>query len=170
MIKNLQSKVLLLIGLLLAGVSGAWADDYQLYSGALTEGDYLIVYENGAMKNTVANNRLDYSDVNPSNNVITTTDAAIVWHIAQSGDYWTLYNADVESYAAGTGAKNKAQMFEDGTDDKALWTVSGTETYEFVNKANEAAKVNKNLRRNGSYGFACYATSTGDGGYNSRCC
>ena len=40
-------------------------------------------------------------------------------------------------------------------------TVTGTETYDFVNKQNEANKVNANLRNNGTYGFACYATGTG---------
>jgi hypothetical protein len=93
--------------------------------------------------------------------VITTDNAAIVWHIAPSGDYWTIYSADAEAYAASTGAKNKAQMLADGTDDKAMWTVSGNEIYEFVNKQNDSNGVNANLRKNGTYGFACYSTSTG---------
>ncbi len=52
-------------------------------------------------------------------------------------------------------------MMSDGTDDKALWTVTGTETYEFVNKYNSEKSINANLRNNGTYGFACYATGTG---------
>ena len=136
-------------------------DQYELYSGALVEGDYLIVYDGGAMNTTVTSDRLQYEAVTATNNVITTDNAAIVWHIAPSGQYWTIYNANADAYAASTGAKNKAQMLSDGTDDKALWTVSGTETYEFVNKQNTANNVNANLRKNGTFGFACYATSTG---------
>ena len=136
-------------------------DDYELFSGNLVEGDYIICYDGKAMNTTVTNDRLQYAEVSPANNVITTDNAAIVWHIAPSGEYWTIFNAAANAYAAGTGVKNKAQMLADGTDDKALWTVSGTETYEFVNKANAAASVNANLRKNGDYGFACYASTTG---------
>jgi len=136
-------------------------DNYELFSGELVEGDYLIVYEGKAMNTAVESERLQYAEVTTINDVITTDDATIVWHIAKSGDYWTIYNADADAYAASTGAKSKAQMLADGTDDKALWTVSGTETYEFVNKQNTANNVNANLRNNGTYGFACYATGTG---------
>ena len=138
-------------------------NNYVLYTGNLVEGDYLIVYDNGAMKNTVSNNRLQYVDVteNTNNNVIITDDAAIVWHIAQSGDYWTIYSAAANAYAASTGTKNQAQMLASGTDDKAKWTITGTEAYDFVNKANAAANINAYLRKNTTYGYACYAEGTG---------
>ena len=144
-----------------APVAPATGDEYALYTGELVEGDYLIVYDGGAMNTTVESDRLQYEDVTVNNDVIVTENAEIVWHIAPSGQYWTIYNADADAYAASTGAKNKAQMLADGTDDKALWTVSGTETYEFVNKKNSESNVNANLRKNGTYGFACYATATG---------
>ena len=153
--------IALLTMLCTIGVGQMWAETYEEYSGTITEGDYIIVYDGGAMKNTVTSSRLDYSTVTISNKSISNPDASIVWHIAPSGDYWTIYNASVSKYAASTGAKNKAQLLASGTDDKSLWTVSGSSTYEFVNKANSAAAVNKNLRKNGTYGFACYATSTG---------
>ena len=47
----------------------------------------------------------------------------------------------------------------DGTDNKALWTVS--DNYDFVNKYNSDNNINSYLRNNGTYGFACYGTSTG---------
>ena len=144
-----------------AYVAPATGDKYELFTGELVEGDYVIYYDGKAMNTTVTSDRLQYAEVTPENNVITTDDAAIVWHIAKSGDYWTIYNVKAEAYAASTGAKNKAQMLADGTDDKALWTVTGTETYEFVNKENAASNVNANLRNNGTFGFACYATGTG---------
>lgn len=144
-----------------ASASGVESNEYALYSGSLTEGDYIIYYDGKAMNTTVTSDRLQYNEVTPSNNKITTTNAAIIWHIASSGDYWTIYNEEANAYAASTGAKNKAQMLTDGTDDKSLWTVSGLSTYEFVNKKNTANGVNANLRNNGSYGFACYASGTG---------
>lgn len=140
----------------------ATGNNYELYSGSLVEGDYLIVYNGKAMNNVVDKNRLQYVNVTPNNNnVIVLENAEAIWHIAPNGDYWTIYSANADAYAASTGTKNQAQMLDDGTDDMALWTVSGTATYEFVNKNNDESNVNANLRNNGEYGFACYATSTG---------
>ncbi len=143
-----------------APVTPPTGDEYDLYSGALVEGDYLIVFDNCAMNTTVTNNRLMFDEVTPDNNVITTDNTAIVWHIAPSGEYWTIYNSAADAYAASTGTKNQATM-SSTVDDKALWTVTGTDTYEFVNKNNASNSINANLRKNGTYGFACYATSTG---------
>ena len=144
-----------------AEASGSGHNEYCLYSGALTEGDYVIYYSGKAMNTTVSSDRLQYEEVTPISNTITTTDASIVWHIAPSGNYWTIYNAAAGKYAASTGVKNKAQMLDDGTDDKSLWSNSGTSTYEFVNKKNSASGINSNLRNNGTFGFACYASGTG---------
>lgn len=134
---------------------------YTLYEDELEDGDYLIVYDGKAMKALVSSGRLDYSTVTIEENQIENTDKSIVWHVAKSGDYWTIYNVDKKQYAAGTGVKSKAQLLSDGTDDKSLWSVSGTKTYEFVNKANASNNVNAYLRGNGTSGFACYSTSTG---------
>lgn len=136
--------------------------DAFIYSGSLAEGDYVIVYNNKAMKNTTSSSRLEYSNVTISSDVINSPSSDIIWHIAPSGNYWTIYNASVSKYAAGNGTKNQAQLLASGSDNYSLWTVSGDSTYEFVNKGNAAAGVNSNLRNNGTYGFACYSTSTGD--------
>lgn len=142
-------------------ISGT-VDYYALYSGDLTEGDYVIVYDGKAMKNTIASNRFGYQDVTvSSDDKISNPDDAIVWHIAKSGDYWTIYNAAIAMYAAGNGTRNQGALADSGTDDGSLWTASGSSTYEFVNKKNAAAGVNANLRNNGTYGFACYGTGTG---------
>ena len=139
---------------------------YELYSGTISEGDYVIVYDGTAMKNTVSSNRLQYSDVTISENKIANPASDIVWHIAPSGDYWTIYSAAISKYAAATNSKNQAALSDNGTDDKSLWTVSGsgTSAYEFENKARAASSTdpnNKFLRKNGVNGFACYASATG---------
>ena len=138
-------------------------NEFALVTNAndFTEGDYIIVYDGVAMNTTVTNNRLQYTDVTPSNDIITTTDAAIIWHIAPSGNYYTIYNAGESKYAASTGTKNQAQLLASGTDDKSLWSVTTGSTFDFTNKYNSANSVNATLRRNTTYGFACYASGTG---------
>ncbi len=161
--KALLTKLMLLLCALIAGSSNVWADDYELYSGTITEGDYVIYYSGKAMKNSIASNRLEYTAVTPSENKISDPDASIVWHIAASGDYWTIYNASVSKYAASTGSKNQAKL-EASVTDNSRWTVTGTSTYEFENKARAAAASDNDkkwLRNNGNYGFACYASGTG---------
>ena len=143
-------------------IDGSSEDVYSLYSGALVEGDYVIYYNGYAMNTTVDAGRLQYETVTPVNDIIAGPAENIVWHIAPSDSYWTIFNAAANKYAAGTGVKNKAQMLEDGTDNKALWTVTKEgEGFTFTNKANTAAGVNAILRNNGTNGFACYAASTG---------
>lgn len=144
---------------------------YGLYKAALVEGDYIIYYNGYAMKNAPVGQdgggkdiaRLGFMTVTPMADIISGPDASIIWHIAKSGDYWTLYNAEANKYAGGTG-KNNAKMIEDGTADEALWTVTVSDgVYEFENKARAAGTNpdNKWLRNNGTNGFACYATNTG---------
>ena len=162
--KALLTKLMLLLCALIAGSSSAWADDYELYSGTITEGDYVIYYSGKAMKNSIASNRLEYTEVTPSDNKITDPDASIVWHIAASGDYWTIYNAAVLKYAGSTGSKNQAALLGE-VSDNAKWTVTepASGTYEFENLARKSGSNpdNKWLRNNGTYGFACYASGTG---------
>ena len=142
-------------------VSGNFKKYTTETDGAIAEGDYLIVYDGKAMKAAVSSGRLAYADVTATGDAIANPDESLVWHIAASGTYYTIYNESTKMYAASTGAKNKAQLLADGTNDMALWTATGTDTFEFVNKANAAKKVNSNLRNNGTFGFACYAASTG---------
>ena len=144
--------------------SSGGSSTFELFSGTIEEGDYVITYNGEAMNTTVTSSRLQYDSVTPVNDVITDPEDTIIWHIAKSGNYWTLYNAEADAYAASTGAKNQAQMLSDGTDDKAKWTITGSSTYDFENLARSTATTNpgnKWLRKNGTYGFACYASTTG---------
>ncbi len=135
---------------------------YSLYSGTITEGDYVIVYSTNALSNTISSNRLTNGTPTITDEKITNPSSDIIWHIAASGDYWTLYNAAVEKYAGSTGSKNQGALLDSVTDN-AKWTVTGTSTYDFANKARAegANSDNKWLRNNASYGWACYASSTG---------
>ena len=134
---------------------------WGLYSGSLTAGDYLLVTSGKAMNTSVASNRFGYTSVAAVGDEIFTNDPDIVWRAAASSTYWTLYNPEADKYAASTGTASQAQLLGSDADDKKLWTVSGTSTYDFVNKYNTANSVNAYLRWNGSNGFACYASGTG---------
>lgn len=141
------------------------AEIYEKHTGALAEGDYVIISGTTALKNATKSNGLDYVtgiSINEDDQIIN-PDETIVWHIAPSetDGYWTIYNAKAKQYAASTGAKNKATLSSDGTDDKSLWSFSGSSTYEIVNKQNTTNSVNANLRYNSGNYWACYSTSTG---------
>ena len=136
------------------------AKTYSLYTGSMVEGDYLIVADDVAMKAAVASNRFAYNTVSIVSNSITTNDASIVWHIAPSGEYWTIYNEDAAKYAGGNETKNQGALLDAATDG-AKWTITNGAEPTIVNYANTHKSVNATLRRNGTYGFACYGTSTG---------
>ena len=143
-----------------AGGGSGGDGNFTLYSGALTEGNYIITYDGNAMNTTVSSSRLMFDGITPTDNTISNPDASIVWHISQSGDYWTIYNEEEAKYAVSTGAKNQAGLSAT-LDNKAKWTVSGNSTYDFTNKNNSDSSINAILRKNGSYGFACYGNGTG---------
>ena len=136
---------------------------FTLHTGALVEGDYVIVDGTNAMNNTVTSNRLQYNAVTISNNEIVDPLAATIWHIAPNGEYWTIYSAAAEKYAASTDTKNQATLAA-SVSDNAKWTVTKSEnTFDFENlaRSNGSDPGNKYLRKNASYGFACYASGTG---------
>ena len=138
--------------------------EFELLEGELVAGDY-VIYDGGSlMKADIESSRFAYVEQEPdANGIISTTNKSVVWTLAKSGDYWTIYNAKTGKYAAGTEAANKAQLLDDGTDDKSLWSIS--EELVVTNKANAAKNVNATLRHNvngtTNYGFACYGASTG---------
>ena len=152
--------------------SNAFVGSFVLYSGTLTEGDYLIVYDNGAMNNVVTSNRFGFETVSPTQNIITDPSKDIVWHIAASETegYWTIFNAKKGQYANnGNGNGTTVSLVDPNyAGNGAKWQVTGTDTYEFRNKANVdyvSSNPNANvryLRKNGTSGFASYTTGYGD--------
>ena len=135
---------------------------YSLFTSQIIEGDYVIYYSGKVMKNTIESNRTTYSEANPVNDTILTNATDIIWHIAPSGEYFTIFNLAENKYLASTGTKNQAALVDSAENDKALWDITvSNEEFEFVNKYNSEHSINANLRYNSGYGFACYATGTG---------
>ena len=139
---------------------------FEPYSGALTEGDYLLVSKSVAMiAESTGKNRLNYIEVEETDGAILITNEKAVWTIASAGDYWTIYNAVTKSYGAATGVKSQAGLVTSVTE-YAKWDVTykNTGVYDFINKGNNDSGVNPKLMSNGSVGFACYATNYTSGG------
>ena len=159
MIRKLFSYLLLLC-LVVKGASSAMADEvFKKYSGNLTEGEYLISYNGHLMKATVANEKLDdtfFMELKTKTE-FSNPDANLVWTIKADGNYFTLYNASTQKYAASTGKDSQATLASE-VNDKARWTVSGT--YDFINKANRSLGKNAYLRYFNE-GYGCYNPKSG---------
>lgn len=142
-------------------------DTYQLYTGNIVEGDYIIYGNSGAMQNTLNNGpRFNNEAVTVTNNTITNPPASIIWHIAPNGDYWTMYNAEVGKYAGGTTIKNQGALLDDVEDNHAKWIVSKlyVSYYQFENygrSQDTSDPGNKYLRQNTTSGWATYSTQNG---------
>ena len=134
------------------------------YTSAISEGYYVITYDDYALKNSVSSNRFENGSFTVSNNTITNPNVNIVWKIQANGNYWTLYNEAESKYAAGTGSKNQGALISSVTD-LAKWTVTvsnGEFQFENLGRSNASTDSgNKWLRNNGTNGWACYASSTG---------
>ena len=143
------------------------AGDWEKYtSSSIEEGDYLIVHAsyNYAMTNVVTDNTLGSQYVDINNDVISynsTWASACTWHIAKSGDYYTIKNGS--NYVIGTGTASQANLSNSPSNNNEKFSMtynSDPKTYKFVNAYNSAQSVNAVLRR-GSSGagakYACYA-------------
>ncbi len=143
----------------------SWVDEttgtgnlYSLYTGPLTEGDYIIYYKDtsaGAMRAAKKDTRLDFEQFDVTDDTIQSPSADIVWHIAPAGQYWTVYNESTGTYAASNGKDGQAALVSSVTD-AAKWTAAGDEIYNFQNLGNTNAGKKAFLRKNGTFGFACY--------------
>ena len=114
-------------------------DSYELFTGDLVEGDYLIVCNGKAMKNTISNNGFQCEEVVDINDVITTENADIVWHIAPSDYSWTIYNAQVAKYAGWSGSSNHVSLLDE-INDKAFWSFEDGSDYYII--ANYSSGLN----------------------------
>lgn len=137
---------------------------FAKYTAEITEGYYVITYDQNALKNTISNNRFSNGEFSETDNIISNPDPSIVWYISPNGNYWTIYNDAIGKYAAGTNTKNQGALIESVTD-LAKWTVTvsnGVYQFENLGRSNAISDSgNKWLRNNGNSGWACYASSTG---------
>ena len=137
---------------------------FNKYSGTTLPDGYYVICSGStttAMKNTAtAAPRIEYATVDIVSNTITDPDESVIWKLENlTGDdagYFTLYNEDAKKYAAFTNDNGKADVITSVTD-YAKFALEENSSFDFLNKG----KTGKYLRLNGTYGFACYAESTG---------
>ena len=166
--KNSCLRGVLLLFLCIVGIGNVCGEvvNFKLHTGDVTDGYYIIVSNGVAMNNQTSNNRLQYDNITISNNIIQAeSNARYVWHITSEGnDTYTIKNANNNYYAVSTGTKNQATTQNGTIDNKSKWYITNNETTcSIENVYNKKNDINYTIRRNSTYGFACYATSTGTG-------
>ena len=148
-------------------ISGIPTYEYELYTGSIVAGDYVIMSGDAnftyVLGNTVSSNRVANGSTTPtvSNDTITNPSSSFVWHIAKDGNYWTIQNADNDKYLAGTSTKNHGALV-DSVDDHSRWTISHSTSWVFENlgRASDSdTPANRYLRNNTTSGWACYSSA-----------
>lgn len=168
LLKNSFLRGVLFLLLCAIGLGNAWGEEvtFKLHTGEVTDGYYIIVSNGVAMNNQTSSNRLQYDNVTISNNIIQAeSNARYVWYITSEGNNaYTIKNANNNYYAVSTGTKNQATTKNGTIDNKYKWHITNNETKcSIENVYNKANNINYTIRRNSTYGFACYAASTGTG-------
>ena len=168
LLKNSFLRGVLFLLLCAIGLGNAWGEKvtFKLHTGEVTDGYYIIVSNGVAMNNQTSKNRLQYDDVTISNDIIQAeSNARYVWYISSEGNgTYTIKNANNNYYVASTGTKNQATTRNTTIDDKDKWYITNNETtWSIENVHNKTNSINYTIRRNDTYGFACYAASTGAG-------
>ena len=150
-------------------ISGIQVEEYELYTGAITAGDYVIVDTGNehCPGTTVASNRIEnVAAPTITNNKITKPSASLVWHIAASSTYWTIQNSSTEKYLGATTTKNQGALLSE-IDDHAKWSLTYSNSswvIENLGRSNDSdTPANHYLRNNGSYGWAAYSSAQGTG-------
>lgn len=168
LLKNSFLRGVLFLLLCAIGLGNAWGEKvtFKLHTGEVTDGYYIIVSNGVAMNNQTSSKRLQYDNITISNNIIQAeSNARYVWHITSEGnDTYTIKNANNNYYAVSTGAKNQATTKNGTIDNKYKWYITNNETKcSIENVYNKKNSINYTIRRNSTYGFACYDASTGTG-------
>ena len=168
LLKNSFLRGVLCLLLCIVGIGNAWGEEvtFKLHTGEVTDGYYIIVSNGVAMNNQTSSNRLQYDNVTISNDIIQAeSNARFVWYISSEGNgTYTIKNANNNYYAVSTGTKNQATTRNVTIDDKDKWYITNNETtWSIENVHNKKNSINYTIRKNSTYGFACYAASTGTG-------
>lgn len=141
------------------------AVQFERWVGEVVEGEYLLVditqTDSIAMNSTIDNKRFQYSKIaiNEDGKILEPS-ANIIWTIKRDSAFWTIANG--ENLAARTGSNNQVK-FTTNASDSSRWIITPTEEkgHTIVNYGSNVSGKNATLRRNGTYGFACYGATIG---------
>lgn len=155
--KNYFLHTAILLVALVCGTVPGWSQTYKKISSIdeLTDGKYVIAYENMAMENKANGSRIAATAINVTDNAIISPDASIIWEITTTANGMSINNNG--TYVVGVNSNNASlsSNFEEKT---CEWNFS-------VEKDNfRATNVQYNNRflqySSSSKWFACYQSNS----------
>lgn len=155
--KNYFLHTAILLVALVCGSVPVWSQTYKKISSIeeLTDGKYVIAYENMAMKNKANGSRIAATAINVTDNAIISPDASIIWEITTTANGMSINNNG--TYVVGVNSNNASlsSNFEEKT---CEWNFS-VEKDNF--RATNVQYSNRFLQYNSSSKwFACYQSNS----------
>lgn len=155
--KNYFLHTAILLVALVCGSVPVWSQTYKKISSIeeLTDGKYVIAYENMAMENKANGSRIAATAINVTDNAIISPDASIIWEITTTANGMSISNNG--TYVVGVNSNNASlsSNFEEKT---CEWNFS-VEKDNF--RATNVQYSNRFLQYNSSSKwFACYQSNS----------
>ena len=155
--KNYFLNTAILLVALVCGSVPVWSQTYKKISSIeeLTDGKYVIAYENMAMENKANGSRIAATAINVTDNAIISPDASIIWEITTTANGMSINNNG--TYVVGVNSNNASlsSNFEEKT---CEWNFS-VEKDNF--RATNVQYSNRFLQYNSSSKwFACYQSNS----------
>ena len=155
--KNYFLHTAILLVALVCGSVPVWSQTYKKISSIeeLTDGKYVIAYENMAMENKANGSRIAATAINVTDNAIISPDASIIWEITTTANGMSINNNG--TYVVGVNSNNASlsSNFEEKT---CEWNFS-VEKDNF--RATNVQSSNRFLQYNSSSKwFACYQSNS----------
>ena len=155
--KNYFLHTAILLVALVCGSVPVWSQTYKKISSIeeLTDGKYVIAYENMAMENKANGSRIAATAINVTDNAIISPDASIIWEITTTANGMSIINNG--TYVVGVNSNNASlsSNFEEKT---CEWNFS-VEKDNF--RATNVQYSNRFLQYNSSSKwFACYQSNS----------
>lgn len=155
--KNYFLHTAILLVALVCGTVPVWSQTYKKISSIdeLTDGKYVIAYENMAMENKANGSRIAATVINVTDNAIISPDASIIWEITTTANGMSINNNG--TYVVGVNSNNASlsSNFEEKT---CEWNFS-VEKDNF--RATNVQYSNRFLQYNSSSKwFACYQSNS----------
>ena len=155
--KNYFLHTAILLVALVCGSVPVWSQTYKKISSIeeLTDGKYVIAYENMAMENKANGSRIAATAINVTDNAIISPDASIIWEITTTANGMSIKNN--ETYVVNINSNNASlsSNFEEKT---CEWNFS-VEKDNF--RATNVQYSNRFLQYNSSSKwFACYQSNS----------
>lgn len=155
--KNYFLHTAILLVALVCGSVPVWSQTYKKISSIeeLTDGKYVIAYENMAMENKANRSRIAATAINVTDNAIISPDASIIWEITTTANGMSINNNG--TYVVGVNSNNASlsSNFEEKT---CEWNFS-VEKDNF--RATNVQYSNRFLQYNSSSKwFACYQSNS----------